>query len=276
MRLSTLFLRIIFLGFCSLLSFFAHSLHIGAPHNAEKDKVLKFAFVEIDSFPYEYTEHNELIGLHIEVIEQVSKNLGYEIQIYRMPWPRILRMLSTGDIDGASYIGGAKDSHDMTWFNDDSVLSINSFHVMKLKTRKDIKFSGDLNDLKGLKIAMQRGYLFLDGRPKDLPFEIIEVDSPMQLYLMLKAGRVDASLGMRSALDMSDFKHKSLIRVMPRPLMYFYVTVGFSKANFSKAFSDTFAEEMRTFRDSVDYLRIQKKYNKIRLQTKQDKRKEAK
>jgi ABC-type amino acid transport substrate-binding protein len=227
-----------------------------------KRPVLVIAFSEIDNFPFEYEENGEFKGMHIEIIQEVAGELGFDIQAIRMPWRRIIASLKVGGIDALSYASGYKHFSHRAWIHTNNALSVNAFYLLKKDSRKDIKYKGDLSSLKGLTIATLSGYQFTLTPDEEIPFTIMKVETEQQLFDLVELGRVDASIAPRGSFSRLTLEQQHLKKI-PKPLSLVYSHIGFSKSNFEEEFSLTFAEKMVEFRNSSEWMKIQKKYAKL-------------
>jgi polar amino acid transport system substrate-binding protein len=246
------------------LSSLGHTQSVPAMNEESTRAVLKIAFADVDSFPFEYMKGDEFVGIHPEMISAVADQQGFDVEFYRLPWKRILSMIENGELDAVSFIGGYRNSHDATWFYGGNALTINGFYLMTLNDRKDIKYKGDLGVLKPLKIVSLRGYHFLEWERNILNLQdrldVVEVDTKEQMEQMLLRGRVDVAVVMRSTLEKKRRGNLNDFRVVSRPLNSVYVYLGFSKHNFEFPVVEKFGDAMREFQNTTEFSRIQKHY----------------
>ncbi|MFO7819026.1 MAG: hypothetical protein R6V17_02210 [Halanaerobacter sp.] len=52
------------------------------------------------SYPFLYWDGSQLKGMHIDIVRDALKNLGYELKIEGLPLNRCLRQADKGEIDG--------------------------------------------------------------------------------------------------------------------------------------------------------------------------------
>ena len=68
--------------------------------------------------PFEYMENGELVGFDIDLIKQIGKDLGYEIEMKVQPFDALIPSLKTGKLDaiisGMSATEERKKSVDFT------------------------------------------------------------------------------------------------------------------------------------------------------------------
>ena len=239
----------LFIALLCLLSFSATA----------SDKVLRIAFSEIDSFPNEYLEDGKLVGFHVELITEVAKQLGYQVETVRMPWRRIVRSLESGNIDAVSYTSGYKNFSHNAWLHDDNALSTNAFYLIKHQDNRKVRFKGDYDSLQGLRVAKLRGYQITLTEDNYTPYHIVNVDHEYQLLDLVKLKRVDAAIIARGYFSRDTLKEHDL-ELIPRPLSSVYSHIGFNKSTFEESFSLQFAKKMVAFRNTIDYMQLERKY----------------
>ena len=229
------------------------------------DSILRIAYGDQDQYPFEYFSEGAMHGFHIELIDMVAAQSGYQVQHMRLPWKRILKMVNAGELDGVSFIGGANNLQEEIYFDSRNALSVNGFYLMIDKNNKAIKFHGKPEELADLTIAVIRGYDVISSVPMPDNLTFIEVDTEPQLYSMLKLGRVDAALVMRSQYVRYQLGELKDVKIFRQPLFTFWVDLGFSKRNFDPEFLETFAQNMVEFTNTADYQKLQKKYLSMQL-----------
>ena len=74
---------------------------------------------------------------------------------------------------------------------------------------------------------------------------------------------MDAGVVMRSALIMQHQGKLSEFRISTRPLLTFYIYLGFSKKNFDAQFVEQFASEMESYWNDPVYSALLKKYSQM-------------
>jgi ABC-type amino acid transport substrate-binding protein len=236
--------------------------------------VLKVGFSTADNFPNEYTKNGEFTGYHLGLISHIANQKGYDIEIYRLPWRRLIKMIKTGELDAVSYIGGYKVAdgfseeyydvwqHPDIWLHTGNGLTRNGFYLMVNDTRKDIKFKGDIKELQNLRLGMLKDYnVFKWQLADDEQLNILEVESQSQLTQMLERNRLDAAIVTMPMLYRYRRGELPGFKVMHRPLKISYVYLGFSKHNFEFEFAEDFAIAMLKYRDTTDFLNFQKKFD---------------
>jgi polar amino acid transport system substrate-binding protein len=240
--------------FCTLFSVFAHS----------ELKPLHMGYGDINHYPFEYMEDGEMKGLHVDLINIIANQLGYQVEHKRYPWRRILKMTKNGSLDGVSFIGGVNTELNYFYFDDNLGLSSNGFYPMVVSAKADKhRFRGDLSELEGLKVAIIRGYNLITQQDKANGLNFIEVDYEDQLYAMLKTGRVDVALVMRSQLLKYQRGELDGFKVFRRPFLTFWVDIGFVRKKFSPEFAASFSSAVQQFWTTPEYFALQRKYQAL-------------
>lgn len=224
----------------------------------------KFLLIAVNSThnpPFEYIENGEIKGLHIDMVREVAKLLGYDVDFISLPRKRILRLMKHGAVDGVTFIGPAHmlDNSDLTWFHGGNGLSVSA---ARLLVRKDssLRFRGKRSDLKGLTLAVLRGFRYGEGLLDNPDFEIFEADSVDQLKQLVKIGRVDAAVVLQS--EWFEYKRNGSddFKILNRPVANTWTWLGFSKAKYGEYFSFEFSEAMTEFLNTSEYQVLLKKY----------------
>jgi hypothetical protein len=91
-------------------------------------------------------------------------------------------------------------------------------------------------------------------------FNIFKADSVDQLKRLVRAGRVDAAVVLQS--EWFDYKRNGSdeFKILNRPIANTLTWLGFSKLKYGEKFSFEFGEAMKAFQNTVEYIRLEKKY----------------
>jgi polar amino acid transport system substrate-binding protein len=227
-------------------------------HASEK-KILLIAVSTVDFPPFEYFENDQLIGIHIEMITQVAKLKGYEVDFIRLPRERILSRMKAGTIDGVTMVGLMDNEYDLSWFHGGNAMSVSAARLLVRKDSK-IKYKGKKSDLEGLTIAVLRGFSYGDGFFEDIKFTPFPVDSLGQLKTLVRLGRVDASIVTQAEWFEYRKNGSDTFKILSRPMSNMWSYMGFSKAKFGEYFSYEFSKEMSNFLNTSEYAQIINKY----------------
>ena len=125
--------------------------------------------------PFEYVENGQVTGFDVEMINEIGKNLGYEVEIIDQSFDGLIPALKAGKIDiivsGMSSTEERKKSVD---FTDDYFVSKETY------LRKKGNTAVTPTTLSGKKIGVQLGTT------------VVPNESTVNTILDLKAGKIDA------------------------------------------------------------------------------------
>ncbi|MBL4631042.1 MAG: transporter substrate-binding domain-containing protein [Paraglaciecola sp.] len=141
-----------------------------------------------------YDKENKLVGMHTELLEEISTLSGICINIHLMPYARIWKSIENGGHDGGIVFRTPERSHLVEY-----VALIKHFKtvVIPLSSRQIRTY----DDLSNLVIGKTRGTRLGDKFDNDERFILLEVTNYKQAINMLNLGRIDAVAG--SALVLS-------------------------------------------------------------------------
>lgn len=261
--LNSVFIKI----FCGFV-FWAISIDLVAK---ESRPVLKIGFSDIDNYPTQYLQEGQLAGFHFEMVTEIADNMGYDIEVYRMPFKRLLKMVEKHKIDAIVFSQGAAKEHPLLHFYRGSTvfgnaLSITPYFLMIKKDRKDIRFRGDLASLHHLKLGFKRNLSAINfGALKTalLTANALELESHQQLEKLILKDRIDAAIVPLSVFHRYKSGKLSDFKIFTRPLIIDYMSVVFSKKSTEREFVIKFSDELVNYQNSLSYLKRLKFYNSI-------------
>jgi polar amino acid transport system substrate-binding protein len=120
-----------------------------------EDLIFKFVCEEYP--PYEYLLNNNPVGMEIEVIEAVCREMKVKYSIEFMPWARVIKSLKTGEVD--CVIGILKLDERKTYLlYPDLPISKDSRIIL---SRKDYPLEiKNISNLDGKTVGVVRGYKY--------------------------------------------------------------------------------------------------------------------
>ncbi len=146
-----------------------------------------------NSPPYTYVEHDEIVGLTIDIVKEACTRLGLEPTIRREPWKRALQSVELGKRDGIIAPAYTEERSAFLYYPSES-LGASIKVVFVILKGSGVTVTG-LDDLKGKKLGIVSGYTY--GAEFDHADElkehvtIIETRDETQLLRMFDAGRMD-------------------------------------------------------------------------------------
>ncbi len=212
--------------------------------------------------PFEMVVGGELTGLHIDLVYTIAQRLNIEVNFRSVPWKRAIRMVETGEAAAITYIGRTPERERFAYFNDGNILSSSSYAFVILKSRADeIQYNGDLQRLQNYTIGVQHGYSYGTVFDQADYLKKHTVRKAFQMALMLKNRRLDLGiidepefLQKQHTLDWKDL-------VLLRPVLVkrdFYI--AFSKAKKLQNLTKHFGKELKSFKQTQEYLELLAKY----------------
>ncbi|MGM0500913.1 MAG: hypothetical protein ACQERJ_00150 [Bacillota bacterium] len=106
-----------------------------------------------NSYPFLYWENSEFKGMHIDIVKDALKNLGYDFSIQGFPIKRCVRKAEKGEVDAIISIPYEGDYSQLDFPPDADVDSESKWRIMQVDNvvvsyaDNDYKFEGDVDSL---------------------------------------------------------------------------------------------------------------------------------
>lgn len=219
--------------------------------------------------PYEFKAGepgNEYVsGFATEVILAVLKNMnvGIDGRIMQHPWARSERMVIDGAADLLYTATYSAKRAEVTHYATETLMDSSWSFFIRKEDEGKITYK-DLQDFKGKKIGVVRGYTYTpelwDFMKAEKNFEEVTNDNFNIQKLM--AGRIDCTVmdygnGLYLIQQMG-FSGK--IVPLKKPLEMTSLYAVFSRNTVEKEFVDRFSAELKTFKGTAAYKQIFNKY----------------
>jgi polar amino acid transport system substrate-binding protein len=180
-----LFLRIIS---CAILSIILASCSDDEKTSLDKD--IMVVATSADNPPYEYIQDGKIVGLDIDIIEAIAKEMGKKLVIKNFDFPGLLPALSSRSVDVV--IAALTVTEERKTKIDFSTGYISS--GMAILSRKDEKISS-INDLEGKTLGVLMGTTW-ESYAKELSSKISNIrirslSNNLILVEELKTGSID-------------------------------------------------------------------------------------
>ena len=179
--------------------------------------------------PYEFEDNGEPSGLLVTIVEMVFEKADIPLTLKFLPFKRAYEYVKTGssEIDGLFNFYKTKERLD---FFDYTVSVINNPLVFFVRKDSVVKFS-TLEDLKGLKVGVMRGYTYGTDFDKNTLFVREPTDSHKLNFVKLVYGRTDAYpcdqlVGILVAMKNNLM---SELKILPTTLKVMDGYIGFTK-----------------------------------------------
>lgn len=224
----------------------------------EKYSLLEFVkpanYVElanIDWPPYEFVEDGSWKGIDAELVSRVLRDMGYEVEILRMNWSRIMEYLRKGIIDGTFSLIETPDRREFLYFSDEPISSgIDGF----LHRR-----SVEVDPEKPLLCGYVRGYAYKDllEGTNFVPVPVSDDETGVKL---LAAGRLDLFLVNNLVGKYYSRKYGLDLEFTPASEVRLY-RLALSKVDeFHERILEEFSRRLRIFKKTKDYEEILEEY----------------
>ena len=170
-----------------LLFFFQWLLAVNA---AAKEPVRLVTHIEP---PYSYIQHDQFVGININLMEELTKRLGRELSITLCPIARCLVMLEKGQAD---FLIGLRKTPQRVKHLHFLELPYNVQHFpLKFFMPADSKLQlKEYKDLNGLKIGVLRGASYFPRFDNDESLVKVSASTHEQLVNLLLKNRIDTFL----------------------------------------------------------------------------------
>jgi polar amino acid transport system substrate-binding protein len=214
--------------------------------------------------PLEFYEDGQLKGFHIELIEEIAKNLNIEVCWVEVPWKRALNMLEHGNIDGVTYISKTAEREKWAIFKEGNILSRADFSfLVRKEPGQELLFQE-----KNLKEILDNNVLLVVGGfvlPENIKllnpvtYETIKINN---LIDMLNGKRYNIALVNKQDylnLYSKTSTENNLLLIEP-PISTINNYIAFSKTKKLYFLSEKFEEEIIEFKKSNKYKKLIKKY----------------
>jgi polar amino acid transport system substrate-binding protein len=214
--------------------------------------------------PYEWTEHTELKGFHIDLIEAVATTLQIKIQIESYPWKRAIKMVKDGNADAITFITRTKEREKFLYYMKGNQLHLSKAGLIMLKGNKhNINFTGDLSQLRKFTICAQFGHYYGEKFEQATYLDVDDgAKSSEQLIKKLINGRCELAVGYRYVKEVAEKKGlgSDLVNLTPH-LSVHPMYIAFSKPRHREKIAFLFSEAMTFFKSTPAYRALIKKYN---------------
>lgn len=177
--------------------------------------------------PLEYQQDGLPKGISIEYAQYILERIGIKPEIKQMEWPDILSGIRTGEkLDMSFNIQKTDERSEYLTFSR-PYLNI----PQMIATRLDKKLINSFSELKGLTVAVEKGYYKIEHFAKDKSIKLLMVDSPQEALLAVSSGRADAYIGdkLTVAYTVNSNSLKNLRVSEYKDMGTYDVSIGFRK-----------------------------------------------
>ncbi len=159
-------------------------------HTTYADNIIKIAASDFP--PYTIVSGESITGIDIILANKLTQKLGLSIEYVKCPWKRCLKLMEHGKIDMLTgvYKRPEREAY-MLFLTPYYIEATNSFYISS-KNSIEIK---QYNDLKKLKIGLERGTRAFEPFDSDSSLDKYEVNKLSQAIKMTRLSRLDTFIG---------------------------------------------------------------------------------
>lgn len=216
-----------------------------------------------DYAPYEIKlGNNKYSGIYIETIQEAAKILKIKLVFKDFPWARCLSMMKAGKADALMTPFKNKERVTFMYFANEPV----AYEETTLFTYKgsNIKFSGNLNDIKEHKIGVARGYSYGEKWDKINFPNVTKANTQKGLVKMLTKKRFEITLGTKYIIQYlakeQGVSHKIVALKPSLSKDGGYIAFSKKKGRTHKELANAFEKALKKVKKSARYKQILKKY----------------
>ena len=171
--------------------------------------------VAADSAPTAYMQDGKPSGILVDVVTAAFQRTGHPFEIQLMPWARCLAEIRSGRVDGIFSVFNLPERKEFLTYT--SVPVITQVEAFFVPADSDLKFSGDLSQLAGLRIGIIRGTSYgikVDSALKSGVWStVVETNNVDSLVGMLILKRIDLAVGYRHVVFEAATKQGDLNKI---------------------------------------------------------------
>jgi polar amino acid transport system substrate-binding protein len=150
----------------------------------------------VDNFPpFSFIENGKLTGVAVDVVAEMAKRVGLQVEFKAYPWARLMESVKDGTIDGGFAAFETEERKAFCLYV--GIVQYEEYQLF-VKKGKEFPFTG-IKDLYGKKIGIDRGVFVskeFEQAVKDGKITLEEVnDMAMLNVTKVSQGRIDAMIG---------------------------------------------------------------------------------
>jgi polar amino acid transport system substrate-binding protein len=181
-------------------------------------------------------------GVTLDVLREIGRRMGIDIQVRLMPWKRVLENVRTGRVDGVTTLMVTEDRKQFLVYTDMFTQSRELFFYNREQT-PDFDWT-DYADLNGLSIGLVSGYTygqeFLEAARR-LNMDIEYSPTDQTAYAKLARGRIDLVLDDERSGKLQIKNHPALSGVIlahQKPVTVYDYHMAFSRKSRARTLVD--------------------------------------
>lgn len=221
----------------------------------------KLVFATSDWPPYIFMENNQPTGIHVEIVREACKRLGFEADIKVVPWARAVKYVEEGQ--QATAIFSLKKNAERTEFLYFPTEPIDIEKNVLIAQKQSAIQANSLDALKDKMIGVVRGYTYDPKFDSNETLKKEEAVDDVQMMKKLDKRRTDLATGeegtlkyIRKQLNLQEIETAYVLSESP-------TYVAFSKKALDDngvAFTEKFGQMLRQLKEEGFVQKIKDKY----------------
>ncbi|MCK2005669.1 transporter substrate-binding domain-containing protein [[Brevibacterium] frigoritolerans] len=226
-----------------------------SPVHSEAQKVIRVAG-DNNFPPFEYlSDSGVYTGFNVDIMNAVSIETGIRFEYYPMPWNEAVQAMRSGKVDVIQGMKYNQEREEIYDFSAPYFTSSQGIFVLK-----DNMFIRKIEDLKGRKVAVQKGDVASGLLSKVDRLQLVETNNQQEAVQSLIDGKVDAFIGNRitGQYFLQKNEQQSLIKIVGEPLDTTKYAVAVMPKN--KDLLTLFNQAISQIKKDGTYEKIEKKW----------------
>lgn len=148
--------------------------------------------------PWKIYENGEFGGIDVDIVREMARRTGLDIELVHCTWKRCIEMLRSGDLDMVTSFGYTDERDQFSVYIEPSYShSSVCFYARKGETTQ----INGIDDLVGRTVGHIKGASYFREFNTSESIKKMGVANDIQLFKMLDSGRVDFIIGFETARD---------------------------------------------------------------------------
>ncbi|MBT2667598.1 transporter substrate-binding domain-containing protein [Bacillus sp. ISL-4] len=225
--------------------FFPFAVH------SEAQKVIRVAG-DNNFPPFEYLSDSGIYtGFNVDIMNAISIETGIRFEYYPMPWNEAVQAMRSGRVDAIQGMKYNQEREEIYDFSAPYFTSSQGIFVLK-----DNMYIRKIEDLKGRKVAVQKGDVASGLLSKVDRLQLVETNNQQEAVQLLIDGKVDAFIGNRitGQYFLQKNEQQSLIKIVGESL---------DTTNYAVAVMPKNKELLTLFNQAISQIKKDGTYEKI-------------
>ena len=205
--------------------------------------------------PFGYMENGKVVGFDMDLISEIAKNLGYEVEFKVQSFDSLIPALKVGKLDViASGMSATEERKNSVDFTDEYFMSKQVYLRKKGNTEVVSKDS-----LKGKKIGVQLGTIQEIEAKKIDGGQVMPNEATANIIMELNAGKTDAVI-LEDIVALEYMKKNPDIEIFYEEELPAGMAFAFDKGKHTELIKK-FNEELKKLKENGKYEELINKYN---------------